>query len=657
MALYYTFKQVDIDKAAGEYFRYYKNGVLVVAGDTVNTNDVISIKTFNGATFILNSGNQFPVKVYFGGNQNNYFFKDGVDPLNPVEGSATISSVSATDKAVLYLTIPATIKSAVPLAWVNHPSNGLNTDTLNYSWTGGTPPAAGYKVIVVKPDSTEQVNADVVGTSYNFTPAGGVGTYTITVSDGTTTLTQAIAITALALEWANHPSSGLTTDTLNYSWTGGNPPAAGYNVIAIKPDNTEQANINVTEKSYSFTPASGAGNYKISVSDGTTTLNQDVIITAPLPELLYTFTAADITALENAHVTLKNNGVAVVAGSEMRLGDNLASTCENGYIFGMVTNPWSASQLIASIYFRLGGKYGFQSAPFTLSEDKKTATFTATATPSTNLAYQALLVTTEQVTPEIVGTNNVYLINDDILSQVNNKRFKTVTSSGSTPDEVVYDYGQFILSVLSLPFTIPDEYIINDENIILANLDTGVSAPALNNDRITFDLGDIVVPSVNGNLLDYANTTVLLHLPRVDTIALESQFVIGHTINIKYVLDCYTGRATINIYSSKTGSIIASSVVDIGVNVPFANLHNNAVLDNGSIEVGGNNGITQPFIEVVRNEPVLPDGFFTIPVIDEALLNTATGFVQVENIELKTDALRNEKEMLINILNSGVIIK
>lgn len=81
------------------------------------------------------------------------------------------------------------------------------------------------------------------------------------------------------------------------------------------------------------------------------------------------------------------------------------------------------------------------------------------------------------------------------------------------------------------------------------------------------------------------------------------------------------------------------------------------MLDNGNIEIGGDNGVKTPFIELVKSDTLLSNGLFTIPVVDEAILNTATGFIQVENVELKTGALRNEKEMLLNILNNGVIIK
>lgn len=378
--------------------------------------------------------------------------------------------------------------------------------------------------------------------------------------------------------------------------------------------------------------------------DGWTSLNIGVIVSAPL----YVFDQQDIDQLINSGVTLTMNGVAVEVGTAVRAGDVfLATAGANRYFYNLPDEH-------PSIYFSDMGQSGDDYTQyFTLSSDFKTATYTRVDL-GTDVNYGGLTSLTEQKT-NVVGTNNVYLINEKILKQVNAKRFKTVSDGGTS--EITYDYGQFILSLLNIPFTVPAENIILPESIILSNFDTGVSAPKINVDILNISLGSITVPATNNNLYDYVNTVALLHLPRMDSVAIELEYVIGHTISIEYLLDCYTGDATVNIYSDRISSPIITKSVNIGVNIPYANTHNTASLDNGNIEVGGDNGVTTAFIELVKVDSILKDGLFTIPVIDEAVLNTATGFIQVENVELKTSALRNEKEMLINILNNGVIIK
>lgn len=373
----------------------------------------------------------------------------------------------------------------------------------------------------------------------------------------------------------------------------------------------------------------------------------------PLDNVVFDWFYSPVKELNSNGVTATVNDVDIVPYGVVKSGDVIKLTAETGREF--TTNPESPT---VSAYFDVYEEgYSHNSyVLFTLQNSNKEAVLTAVM-PELGYYFNSIVSTTIQATPTIVGTNNVYLITSEILKQVNKNRFKSVSNGGDSLETVTYDYGQFILSVLAIPFTVPAENVILPENITLANFDTGVSAPKINVDVLKINLGDIVVPAVSNNLYDYVNTVALLHLPRMDSIAIELEYVVGHTISIEYLLDCYTGDVTVNIYSDRIEAPIITKSVNIGVNVPYANTNNAAALDNGNIEVGGDNGVTTAFIELVKVDSVLKDGLFTIPVIDEAVLNTATGFIQVENVELKTRALRNEKEMLVNILNNGVIIK
>lgn len=373
---------------------------------------------------------------------------------------------------------------------------------------------------------------------------------------------------------------------------------------------------------------------------------------APLDNVVFDWFYSPVKEMKSNGVMATVNDVDIIPYGVVKSGDVIKLTAENGREF--TTNP---NEPTVSAYFTLDDGWGDSGGYkyFTLQNNNKEAVYTVVSV-APNI-YSGLKTTTIQATPTIVGANNVYLITSEILKQVNKKRFKSVSNGGDSLETTTYDYGQFILSVLAIPFTVPAENVILPENITLANFDTGVPAPKINVDVLKINLGDIVVPAVNNNLYDYVNTVALLHLPRMDSVAIELEYVIGHTISIEYLLDCYNGDVTVNIYSDRIEAPIITKSVNIGVNVPYTNTNNAASLDNGNIEVGGDNGVTKAFIELVKVDSILKDGLFTIPVIDEAVLNTATGFIQVENVELKTRALRNEKEMLINILNNGVIIK
>ncbi|MCS5737245.1 hypothetical protein, partial [Herbiconiux daphne] len=186
----------------------------------------------------------------------------------------------------------------------------------------------------------------------------------------------------------------------------------------------------------------------------------------------------------------------------------------------------------------------------------------------------------------------------------------------------MYDYGQFILGLIQLPFSLDPSYILQPESIRLATLDSKVMAPVVSTDKPRVDLGSIYTPRDTDTFLDYQNTTALLHLPRTEAINIGTEYVIGETITVEYIIDAYTGRATINIGSSKIGGdIIVSKEVDLGVNIPYTTLITTRSAENTSITLGGDNHVTTPYIEIVRYDAVLANGFWTVPVPDEDTLD------------------------------------
>ena len=363
----------------------------------------------------------------------------------------------------------------------------------------------------------------------------------------------------------------------------------------------------------------------------------------------YVITQDDITKLNDSGVVLKVNDVVAIVGTKIRVGDNLIATAGNGLEFyEIVVSPFVK---YSSIYFSgRSGSGQVINLGFTLSSDKKTASLVFNK-PYTNWTASSVISLTKQVT-SVIGSNNVYSINDKQLKEVNNKRF---VLQGNPP--TLLDYGQYILSVLQLPFKLPDEYLLAPEKIRLANVSIDVNGVVVNTDNITIDLGEIFTPNDNNNFIDYYNTTALLHLPRINPINISLEYVIGKTINIKYSVDCYTGLATVNIKSNDSDLNISMEKVDIGINLPMANTITGQTVDNSNISVGGDNGVVTPFIEIIRNEVLLKDGFFTIPIIDESILTGLSGYVRIEDVNLVGNTMLNEKESIISKLKSGVIFK
>ncbi|WP_459566861.1 hypothetical protein, partial [Enterobacter hormaechei] len=207
-----------------------------------------------------------------------------------------------------------------------------------------------------------------------------------------------------------------------------------------------------------------------------------------------------------------------------------------------------------------------------------------------------------------------------------------------------------------LPFAIDPSYILESESVILGNKQISVKTPKINSDIIRLDLGKIVVDGEFNDSRDYVGVTALLHLPRVSPINIGLEYVIGCEIRITYDIDVYDGTATINISSSKVDNVIITQKANMGFNVPYINEVSTGV-ENRSIRVGSDNGVTKPFIELVKTNLILPTGFYTIPVIDEGDLTGKTGYIEADNVNLNTTATARERELIVNTLKSGVIIK
>lgn len=442
---------------------------------------------------------------------------------------------------------------------------------------------------------------------------------------------------AIPLGWATNPANGIQDTNYNFSWVGGNSP---YGVIVLRPDGSEHDNRAPTEDtSYTLRVETGnsVGDYTIQVTDASNTVINSVITIAPVPKpVRYTFTDDDIAALTNKKVTLKINGVAIVSGEPVVEGDILTAATSDGYKFYI--------DVYSSINFTNSSTY----LAFTLAVDRKSATVTMSA-----VDWLAFHVDTKPPVPATLAGNNVYTATPQIVAEVTKNRFGVISTGQTT----FIDYGNYVLSLLQLPFTLDPEFISGDATIMLANHSTGVVSKRVITDVIPFDFGSITIPESFNNILDFDNTTAILNLPYSSSINIDVEYVVGQTIKVEYLIDCYSGKTTINIWSSKINDVIQSKEVDLGIDIPYANSTFSDNINNSNVDMGGNNRIKKPFIELVKSDAPLVNGFFTIPIADEQLLSTQTGYIQVENIDLNSNAIKSEKDDLISILNSGVIIK
>lgn len=356
----------------------------------------------------------------------------------------------------------------------------------------------------------------------------------------------------------------------------------------------------------------------------------------------------DVKAELNEYDIMTNGyvGVNIVSGDVLKIVPKEGYLIDPTYGNNSITDFISNNRLV-----------------FNVAEDRKSASVVYDGSLEDGyLTYQFSTITAPVDTPDDdnnpidnikKGVNNIYLLDVLTARKVMAKRFLRMKSSDD-----VKDFTDAIIGLINIPFNIDDKYKNGEQKVMLGDYDTELKGIELTTDTIIVDMGTITIPHLNNDFTDYENTTVKLYLPFSDDIDLNSNDVIGYNISINYWINCYNGEALINIFSSKTNSLIESRKVDLNVSVPFNKMGNTPTNNSfNQIESTGYNGINTPYVEVKTLDNVLKDGLFTNPIIDEKILNGEVGFIEVENIQLNVNAMLHEKTEILNLLRQGVIIK
>ena len=141
-------------------------------------------------------------------------------------------------------------------------------------------------------------------------------------------------------------------------------------------------------------------------------------------------------------------------------------------------------------------------------------------------------------------------------------------------------------------------------------------------------------------------------LPFFDKIYLNSEYVIGQSLYIDYIVNLYTGYVTMNIKSSFTDEIIDSKNSLISANIPF--MQGTNVI--GGFNNNSKNVISKAYVEIVRNIPYNVNTPFGKNVIEYGKLIDYNGYIECDNIQLNSSATNREKSDIATLLGKGVYI-
>lgn len=138
----------------------------------------------------------------------------------------------------------------------------------------------------------------------------------------------------------------------------------------------------------------------------------------------------------------------------------------------------------------------------------------------------------------------------------------------STLKKLFADPMDYILGLAVFPLTISGT-TIGAHNIYIGNIDTGVNAVYCNKQFIDFDCGSLLVKPFWDAYLDYAPyTKISIFLPFIGFKELDTDDIIGKTLQIRYMIDIITGACMAQI---KVGDSVRYSFVgQCSANVPLS---------------------------------------------------------------------------------------
>lgn len=225
---------------------------------------------------------------------------------------------------------------------------------------------------------------------------------------------------------------------------------------------------------------------------------------------------------------------------------NIVLTADAGYIFDVAPSfryKNSEGNLITIPLIKVSD-YVYKYDGLTIDADSATKYFIT--------AYASI----ESVTSNKYGVLQIHKIDADTLKAFNDLRYNSGNGSLSQ-----IDLSQYI-SALKVIFA--DAKSTASDNILVSNINTGVSAPKIDDDYLTLDLGSVLLAGMYHNTLDKMYSEIFLNLPFVDVYKLDSVYM-NETINIKYRVNLISGDGAIFISIVRDSETFLIDVINVNM--------------------------------------------------------------------------------------------
>lgn len=421
----------------------------------------------------------------------------------------------------------------------------------------------------------------------------------------------------------------LTADT-GYVFKAENLPRAYWH-SAIQGDNTVNAILQNEGKNAVITVPSGIS-YDITDDTITVTGTAESDGSNPNHDILYTLS----NAKHNNVTQYTDNGtvnIVLTADADCLFSADNKPKIHYTYI---QDNPYTPTVSVTE--------------DFTLSQDRKTATFTLSGyTVSGNIEVTGI-ATVQTPVETGYGIITIYKPTAENLDAISRLRFTIGTDTEGLPK--VGDIAQYISVLKKFYIDIPTT---KSEPVKLQKyVLTDVVAPLIENDRMTIDCGSINVTGMYNNAIDLKADTNI-YLPFCNGLnSISADKIMNKRIRLVYDVSLLNGQCVAKLFDADS-NVLATFNGDVSIDIPFMSDWQTAI--NGKI---GNNvqflyGLT-PFIQIKEQSAI--ESVYGFKTYKPTMLkNEINGYCEVENIELDgISATLQEKEEITRLLSNGIIL-
>lgn len=233
----------------------------------------------------------------------------------------------------------------------------------------------------------------------------------------------------------------------------------------------------------------------------------------------------------------------------------------------------------------------------------------------------------------------------------------------------------------------------SNKNIYLGALNSGVSAPVVTSQYETIVCGDVDVPELYGNALDYDGVSIQVFLPFIGWRSLRVKDTMGKRVRITYKIDVYTGTclALISVISAGSDQLLYSFEGNCSVQIPLTasdrtRLISGLVMAGVSAYTGnpagvvggiasikqdvdrsgsfsgnaGAMGVKKPYLVISRALSAQASNYNSLygyPLHKSGLLQNFRGYTRVQSVHVDIPkATDYEKRLISDRLKNGVII-